>query len=81
MAPRHACGPAGGRSSADVFVGGLAGQHLARIRFDENGRMFEEDKLLEGIGRVRDVRTGPDGYIYLLIDAAEAPLVRIEPAG
>jgi glucose/arabinose dehydrogenase len=65
----------------DVFVGGLAGQHLARIRFDENRRKVEEEKLLEGIGRVRDVRSGPDGYIYLLIDAADAPLIRLEPAG
>jgi glucose/arabinose dehydrogenase len=65
----------------DVFVGGLAGQHLARVRFDENRRKVEEEKLLEGIGRVRDVRSGPDGYIYLLIDAADAPLVRLEPAG
>lgn len=65
----------------DVFVGGLAGQHLARVRFDENRRKIEEEKLLEGIGRVRDVRSGPDGYIYLLIDAADASLVRLEPAG
>ena len=65
----------------DVFVGGLAGQHLARVRFDENRRKVEEEKLLEGIGRVRDVRSGPDGYIYLLIDAADAPLIRLEPAG
>ncbi|HSK20321.1 MAG TPA: PQQ-dependent sugar dehydrogenase [Longimicrobiales bacterium] len=65
----------------DVFVGGLAGQHLARVRFDADRRKVEEEKLLEGIGRVRDVRSGPDGYLYLLIDAPDAPLIRIEPAG
>lgn len=65
----------------DVFVGGLAGQHLARVRFDADHRKVEEEKLLEGIGRVRDVRSGPDGYLYLLIDAPDAPLIRIEPAG
>jgi glucose/arabinose dehydrogenase len=65
----------------DVFVGGLAGQHLARVRFDAQHRRVEDEKLLEGIGRVRDVRSGPDGYLYLLIDAPDAPLVRIEPAG
>ncbi|HSJ30473.1 MAG TPA: PQQ-dependent sugar dehydrogenase [Longimicrobiales bacterium] len=65
----------------DVFVGGLAGQHLARVRLDADRRKVEEEKLLEGIGRVRDVRSGPDGYLYLLIDAPDAPLVRIEPAG
>jgi glucose/arabinose dehydrogenase len=63
----------------DVFVGGLAGQHLARVRFDADKRKVEDEKLLEGIGRVRDVRVGPDGLIYLLIDSADAPLVRIEP--
>jgi glucose/arabinose dehydrogenase len=65
----------------DVFVGGLAGQHLARVRFDDRNRVVEDEKLLEGIGRVRDVRVGPDGYLYLLIDAQSAPLVRLEPAG
>ena len=65
----------------DVFVGGLAGQHLARVRFDGDKRKIEDEKLLEGIGRVRDVRAAPDGYIYLLIDAPAAPLVRLEPAG
>lgn len=65
----------------DVFVGGLAGQQLARVRFDADRKKVEEETLLEGIGRVRDVRSGPDGYIYLLIDAPDAPLVRIEPAG
>ncbi|HEX2166891.1 MAG TPA: PQQ-dependent sugar dehydrogenase [Longimicrobiales bacterium] len=65
----------------DVFVGGLAGQHLARVRFDSDRNVIETEKLLEGIGRVRDVRTGPDGSIYLLIDAPDAPLVRLDPAG
>jgi aldose sugar dehydrogenase len=63
----------------DVFVGGLAGQVLARVRFDGT-RQVGEERLFENSGRVRDVRTGPDGYIYLLIDAPSAPLLRLEPA-
>jgi glucose/arabinose dehydrogenase len=38
--------------------------------------------LVQGIGRVRDVRQGPDGYIYLAIDGRQGdptPIVRLEP--
>jgi aldose sugar dehydrogenase len=64
----------------DFFVGGLAGQHLARIRIDANHRVVENEKLLEGVGRIRDVRTGPDGFLYVLLDNADAQLIRLEPA-
>jgi len=64
----------------DAFVGGLAGLHLARVAFDGH-RVVETEKLLEGLGhRIRDVRTGPDGLIYVLVDASRAPLLRLEPA-
>ena len=62
----------------DLFVGALSHQHLARVRFDGH-REIETEKLLEGVGRVRDVRTGPDGFLYLLIDAKNGRLVRVEP--
>jgi aldose sugar dehydrogenase len=63
----------------DVFVGALVGEHLRRIHF-ENATPVEEQALLEEMGeRVRDVVTGPDGLIYLLIDAPSAPLLRLEP--
>lgn len=64
----------------DVFVGALSHEHLARLRFDGH-RLVEQERLLEGIGRVRDVRQGPDGFLYLLIDAADGRLLRLEPAG
>lgn len=64
----------------DVFVGGLAGEHLARVSFDGTRRTGVE-RLLPGIGRVRDVRVGPDGLLYLLLDQPDAPLLRLEPAG
>jgi len=65
----------------DVFSGALVERHLNRVRFDGD-RVVEEERLLEERGeRIRDVRTGPDGRIYLLVDAPSAPLLRLEPAG
>lgn len=63
----------------DLFVGGLAGQVLVRVRFDGT-RMVEEERLLERIGRVRDVRVSPDGAVYVVLDASDASILRIEPA-
>lgn len=62
----------------DLFVGALAGQHVARIRFD-GLREVKEEKLLEGEARFRDVRVGPDGFIYLLTDAPNGALMRLKP--
>jgi glucose/arabinose dehydrogenase len=64
-----------------IFVGGLAGEQLVRIEMDGRTRKFAET-LLYGIGRVRDVRQGPDGFIYLAIDDQVGdltPIVRLEP--
>jgi glucose/arabinose dehydrogenase len=46
--------------------------------------VVSEEMLVQGMGRIRDVRQGPDGYIYLAIDdrqGAPTPIVRLEPAG
>jgi len=69
----------------DFFVGGLAGQQLARVSV-EGDQSVGEETLLEGFGRIRDVRQGPDGFIYLAVDpqrgaaAGPTPIVRLEPA-
>jgi glucose/arabinose dehydrogenase len=66
-----------------IFVGGLAGEQLARVEVDEEVSILEET-LLRGIGRVRDVRQSPDGFIYLAIDGDGndlTPIVRLEPVG
>jgi aldose sugar dehydrogenase len=42
--------------------------------------LHEEELLLGEIGRIRDVREGPDGYIYVLTDHTEGALYRIQPA-
>ena len=65
------------------FVGGMAGRQLARLTpsVDRPGRIELEETLAYGIGRVRDVRQGPDGYIYLAVEQRGAPsqVVRLEP--
>ncbi|MEX2611248.1 MAG: PQQ-dependent sugar dehydrogenase [Gemmatimonadota bacterium] len=63
----------------DAFVGGLAGQQLARVDLDGN-RATGWETLLEGYGRIRDVRVGPEGHLYLLVDAEDAPMIRLVPA-
>jgi glucose/arabinose dehydrogenase len=63
----------------NLFVGALKGQMLVRLTLDGN-RVVREERLLEGlIGRIRDVRAGPDGYIYLLTDHSRGRIVRLEP--
>jgi glucose/arabinose dehydrogenase len=64
----------------NVFVGSLKFQLLARLELDGE-KVVTEERLIQGeLGRIRDVRTGPDGYIYLLTDAPPGVLARIEPA-
>jgi glucose/arabinose dehydrogenase len=64
----------------NLLVGALRGQMLLRLELSEE-RVIREERLLQGqIGRIRDVRTGPDGLIYLLTDDAAGALFRLEPA-
>lgn len=63
----------------DLFVGSLKFELLVRLRLEGN-RVVAEERMLEGdIGRIRDVRAGPDGFLYLLSDAGDGGLFRIEP--
>ena len=71
----------------DVFVGALrTGEipgtgHLERILFNENMEELRRETLLTDLRqRIRDVRQGPDGLLYLLTDEKEGALLRIEPA-
>jgi glucose/arabinose dehydrogenase len=62
----------------NVFVGALAGHHLRRVVF-ENGKAVHQEELLHHLHqRIRDVRQGPDGFLYVLTDIAR--LLRLEPA-
>ncbi|MEM7047521.1 MAG: PQQ-dependent sugar dehydrogenase [Pseudomonadota bacterium] len=61
------------------YVGALAGQTLARLeRVD--GIFTEKDRLFTGeFGRIRDVRAGPDGWLYLLTDENPGQLLQLRP--
>ncbi|WP_345742644.1 PQQ-dependent sugar dehydrogenase [Azonexus hydrophilus] len=64
----------------NLFVGALKYQMLVRLELDGE-RVVHEERLLSGReGRIRDVRQGPDGLIYLLTDAPDGKLLRLEPA-
>ena len=64
-----------------LFVGGLSGAALHRLAFNEKGGLLGREALLADIRqRIRDVRQGPDGYIYLAIDAEAGGVLRVEPA-
>ncbi|MEZ4698752.1 MAG: PQQ-dependent sugar dehydrogenase [Rhodothermales bacterium] len=65
----------------NLFAGGLSGEQLARLTVDGNDIQTEET-LHFGRGRIRDVRQGPDGLIYLAIEdrgGAPTAIVRLEP--
>lgn len=64
----------------NLFVGALKAQLLVRLELDGE-KVVREERLLQGaLGRIRDVRVGPDGFIYLLTDESRAVLARLEPA-
>jgi glucose/arabinose dehydrogenase len=65
----------------DLFVGALRDQVLVRLKLDGDKIVNEERMLKNVLGRIRDVRSGPDGYLYLLTDESNGVLTRIEPAG
>jgi glucose/arabinose dehydrogenase len=76
------------------FIGGLSGQQLQRVAFNQPPPQLErrESLLLELDARVRDVRQGPDGDLYLAVErdqqsgpgsaklTANGSILRIEPA-
>jgi aldose sugar dehydrogenase len=64
----------------DVFAGALAGQHLRRVVFDGTDPVHEEQLLADYGARIRDVRMGPDGYLYFLTDSNDGALGRLEPS-
>lgn len=65
----------------NAFAGGLAGMQVARLKLAD-GQVVGEEKLLTERGwRIRDVRMGPDGAIWVLTDEPDGNLVRIVPGG
>lgn len=64
----------------NLFVGALAGQHLRRVQIEDEQAISEEVLLYRRVGRVRDVKQGPHGMLWLLEDARRASIYRLEPA-
>ncbi len=64
----------------DLFVGALKMRKLVRLRI-EDGEVVEEEDLMENLeARIRDVRDGPDGALWLLTDSPEGKVYRLLPA-
>lgn len=62
----------------NLFIGSLKFDALVRLELDGTTIINEERMLADELGRVRDVRQGPDGLLYLLIDDHDGMLVRLE---
>jgi glucose/arabinose dehydrogenase len=62
-----------------LFMGALAHASMLRLELDGESVAHEEELLRAELGRIRDVATGPDGYLYLLTDAVDGGLYRLEP--
>jgi len=64
--------------NGDLFVGALAKRHLRRLEMDGD-RVVSQEILLQDWGRIRDVQSGPDGFLYLLVDSGNGKILRLEP--
>jgi glucose/arabinose dehydrogenase len=63
----------------DLFMGALAHMSMLRVDLDGESVAHEEELVRAELGRIRDVATGPDGYLYVLTDASDGGLFRLEP--
>ena len=63
----------------NLFVGALAGRHLARLVLDGEEVTAEEQLLKDLNERIRDVRQGPDGAIYVATDSPNGRILRVTP--
>lgn len=60
----------------DLFAGGLVSQSVHHIQLSDSGEVLDQRAIAIG-QRVRDVRSGPDGHLYVLTDAAQGRLIRL----
>jgi glucose/arabinose dehydrogenase len=66
---------------SSLFIGALRGRALIRLVLDGN-RLVKEERLLIHLGeRIRDVRQGPDGSLYVLTDSRSGRILRLDAAG
>lgn len=65
----------------DLFVGALKDRLVSRLDLDGSGRVVKEERFLQGaLGRIRDIREGPDGLVYIVTDESPGGVYRLEPA-
>lgn len=62
----------------DLLAGGLVGQNLDRIRV-KGGKLVEREELLHGMGRIRDIKVGKDGFVYIALNQPDK-VIRLVPA-
>lgn len=65
--------------NGDFFVGHLAGKKLERLRVDGANVVLQESMLMDLDERIRNVKVGPDGLIYLLTDHQQGRVLRLQP--
>ena len=63
-----------------LFVGALAAAQLVRLAVEPDGKVLHEERIAIG-KRVRDVREGPDGALYIVTDEDAGEILRVVPAG
>lgn len=68
------------RWRGDVLIAALRGQSVIRVRLSDQGAFVEDEFMFANVARFRHVANGPDGFVYLLTDAADGTIVRVEPA-
>ncbi len=67
------------RWKGNILIGALRDEMLVRLELDGE-KIVREERMIKGmIGRIRDVRAGPDGFVYLLTDERDGVIVRLEP--
>jgi glucose/arabinose dehydrogenase len=68
--------------NGDLLIGSLSFKFISRIIMDGD-EITGEEKLLQSIGRVRDIKMGPDGYIYFSVEGygKMGTIYRIDPIG
>jgi aldose sugar dehydrogenase len=63
----------------NLLMGGLRAQRILRLVVEDRQVVHAEELLLHEVGRIRDVRQGPDGFIYVVTDQADGAVYRVEP--
>jgi glucose/arabinose dehydrogenase len=64
-----------------LIIGALGGMQVSRVQFDWNNlELRREAMLLDLRQRIRDVREGPDGFLYLTTDMRDGAVLKLEPA-